>query len=290
MELTIYTSFDCLIKGEGVEEFLSENENLYFHSPPPNLVVYPAKRFRRPSFQIDLKKIDSRFYKIIEKDNRLLVFLIDGIFALNYLVEKITCEGKLCQVEVGKNDVSFLCENNKKVLNIASEILSSSCGQFFHIAYAKLVSADCEYLIAYNTRTSQAKIIKGQSIDINDEGFTVKYSSFGYKEVCETFLATKDGLKIKERTFSAHSATFSPRILCWRFMDAIKKADFSSAYSMLSPALKEKISVSSIKEFFGNVSFFSPINETSFFALSHGKSQIYSFSLTDNLIDEISND
>ncbi len=287
MKTIIYTSFDCLIKGENIEEVLQENQHLSFENVPARLSVYPINKKGMPSFEIDFQKQHNLFYRIVEKDEKMLVFLVDGIYAQNFLVQTISCENNTCQIEIGKNEVIFACNKNKKILKMPEDILSSKCGHFHHIAYAKLEANEVDYLVAYNTKNYKTKILKSEKVEITENGFILSGTADGYNDGQEEYIVTKEGLKIKSKKFSTLSHPQIKETLCYRFLSSVKKTDFSSAFSMLSLSLQKKVSEASLKDYFGNISYLFPLDEKTCFAISNNKSTMYTFSISNNKIEEI---
>lgn len=288
MKIIIYTSFDCLLKTDSWQETLEENQNLTLDSKPNRLAVYPIGKTARPSFEIDFDKNQSPFYRIVEKDEKLLVFLLDGIFAQNIKVYSLSCNEKNCQIEISKNAVTFVCSGNKKVLSLPEAITDSTAKSIHHIAFAKVKTAEQEYVFAYNTKNYHSKIIKGEDIELTSDGFVVTSSAHGYQFAKEEYVITREGLKIKDRTFSALSLPNFEKTLSFRFLNAVKLGDYNSALSMLAPSLTESVTQSSLHEYFGNLSYIFPLDENTCFAISNNQNIIYSFIVSNNKITEIS--
>lgn len=288
MKTIIYTSFECLIKTEDFEETLEQNQHLSFDAQPHSLVVYPIGKTSRPSFEINFENFTSQFYRIVQKEDKLLVFLLDGIYVKNYKLYTLSCEGEKCEIEIGTSEASFACGKNKKILNLPIQIISTECGHFRHIAYIKAISNEGEHLLAYNTKNSNTKMFKGESIEISQEGFSVEKSASGYDKIKEEYVVTKEGLKIKERLFSPLNHNPSNEMICYHFMNRILNGDFDNALALLSPSLQSSLSANSLREFFGKVSYIFPLSAESCFAISNSKNKIYKFSLSNNKITEIS--
>ena len=286
MKIIIYTSFPCLLKTESWQETLEENENLTLDNCEL-ITVYPIGKTTRPSFVLDIDKNQSPFYRIVKKEEKILVFLLDGIFAQNIKICSIDCNSQKCQIEIAKNEVSFICSGNKKVLTLPEPILSYDYGNFRHIAYSKLTTDSQQYLIAYNTQTFQSKIFKGDEIEIQDNGFTVLSSPHGYQSTREEYTITQEGLKIADKTFSTLSLPNFEKTLCFRFMNSIKLGDYNTAISMLAPDLASTLSAKTLHQYFGNISYIFPLDESTCFAISNNKNTIFSFNISNNKITEI---
>jgi hypothetical protein len=125
------------LKFEDQNITLEENQHLCLESKPFFIDVYTIGKGLRPSFKIDFEKPLSVYYRIVEKEDKILVFLLDGIFVQNFKVFSLSCDNVNCKIEIGKNQVSFICKDNKKVLSIPEIITKSNCGNFYHIAYVQ---------------------------------------------------------------------------------------------------------------------------------------------------------
>lgn len=285
MTTIIYSAYDCLVKGEGWQENLDQNQHLSFDDLPQKIWVYPLSR-GKIAFEIDLSKHDSAFYRIVKKEDKTLIFLIDGISAQNVKVFDINADGQKCKIEIESERVVFSSADNKKIISLGSQISGGTCGAFYHIAYAKVACKGGEYLLAYNTKTAVAKAFCGERITLTDEGFIVSITPQNYEDATQEYIVTKAGLKLKKQNFSSlglppeHSLSF-------QFMSAIKLGDLQSAHAMLAPSLKENLLEEQLKIYFGEISYIYPLNQTSVFAISGGKNIIYTFSIDGGLICDI---
>ncbi len=285
MTTIIYTAYDCIIKGDGWQEELEKNQNLTLDTTPKHLAIYPIGR-GRVSFEIDLANQASPFYRIVIKEDKTLIFLVEGIVAQNVKIYHVSADGAKCQIEVEKNRTTFVCGENKKILCLSGQIDGAKCGNFYHIVYAKLSCVGQEYLIAYNTKNFIAKAFSGQKITLTDEGFIINNTHQNYEDAKVEYVVTKAGLKVKKRDFSLLGTPPKHSVAC-QFLSSIKLGDLPNALSMLSPRLKENLNENSLKEYFGQISYIFPLDERTVFAISDGKNIIYTFTLSNGFIEEI---
>ena len=285
MTTIIYSGYDCLIKGEGWQENLDQNQHITFESQPQKLWVYPLSR-GRIAFEIDLENTQNAFYRVVKKEDKTLVFLIDGVSAQNVKVFEVTAGENKCKIEVERERVVFSSSTNKKIISLGGQISGGSCGAFYHIAYAKVACKSGEYLLAYNTKTGMAKAFCGERIALTDEGFIVYITPQNYEEGVQEYIVTKAGLKLKKQNFTS-PRTPPEHSLPFQFMSAVKLGDWQSAISMLSPALKENLGEGAMKKYFGEVSYIYPLDKVSIFAISNGENVVYTFSIDGGLICDI---
>ncbi len=285
MTTIIYTAYDCVIKCDGLQEELEQNQHLTLDATPKHIAIYPIGK-GRVSFEIDFENEASPFYRIVTKEDKTLIFLVEGIVAQNVKIFEVSADGANCKIEVEKNRVTILCGENKKIISLSGQIEGAKCGNFYHIVFAKLSCVGREYLIAYNTKNFMAKAFCGQKITLTDEGFIINNTPQNYEDAKVEYVVTKAGLKVKKQDFSLlgvppkHSIPF-------QFISSVKLGDFPNALSMLSPNLKENLSENSLKEYFGHLSYIFPLDERTVFAISGGKNIIYSFTISNGLISEI---
>ena len=71
---------------------------------------------------------------------------------------------------------------------------------------------------------------------------------------------------------------------------SVKARDYACAVSFLTKSLQEKVGTAQLQDFFGNFSTFLPISTTQFITMAGKKKNFVTFSLSGDLIDEISID
>lgn len=287
MKTTIYTPYDCILKFNDKELSLSQNEHLSFEENIKTISVYPLNKNKKYSFEINLKDSDSTFYRVIKKEDKLLVFLLEGLISENIDIYSFSNEKGDSFVEIGKNTVIFKSDKHQKVITLSNNMKDFSCGNFEHIDYVTFKDDKKEYILAYNIVSNKAKFLQGDKIEIKDSGFivTCENNEF-YKSIIEEYFIDKEGLKSKSKTFSKKDV-FPNNFVVYSFMNAIKLKDYESAHSYLTKRLKKEISIQSLKSYFGDVSYFYVIDPQTCFAITFNKNVLYDFVLKDDEIEEI---
>lgn len=288
MKTFIFTSFDCLIKFRDKQKFLEKNQNISFDDEYGLIYVYPTGKSDRYSFTLNPQNPSpSIFYRTIKRDDGVYFFLIDGLILENVDVYSFSYKGDDSFIEIDKSKISFITKKHKKTISLPSQIKSVKCGNFKHIDYVSFASVGKHFLIAYNIASNKAKLLQGEKIDILEDGFIVSEKNQNYKRIEEEYVVDEDGLKVKSRVFTQKEKSFGNQTV-YDFMSAINIKDYESAISLLSPSLQDKISTSTLKNYFGDISYFFCIDKNSCFAISNDKNTLYNFSVNNNLIDEIS--
>lgn len=288
MKTIIYTSFPCLVSCDDKEEQLNENEHLILDNTPQKLWIYPTGRGRY-AFEVNIKNTNNPFYRIVERENKLLIFLLSGLYAENVNCFKYNYNGKNSEIEVSSNKIIFKGLNNKKILHLKGNIENIKCGNFMFINYCSFSYPDGQKeLIAYNTKNGNAKIFEGEDVVIDNDGFSVTSSLYGYEKITESYYVDKEGLKVKSKNFISSQAISPSQTLPYKFMNAIKCGDYDGANNMLSTDLSSSLSEETLKDYFGRISYFYMLSPDSCFAISDDKNVVYEFTIKNNKISEIS--
>ena len=284
--IIVYTPYACLLKCANQELELDENEHAIIEDSIDKIDVYPVGKTKKYSFLIDLKEKNNKFYSIIEKDDKILIFLLDGLLSENVDIYHLSCSNKKCDIELAQNSVTFISDNHKKQIFLNELPLVFKCGNFLHICYALLTYYEYQILIAYNIKTSVAKHFRGDKISLTDSGFIVQSRQNGcYEKIEQEYYVDQNGLKNKSK--SSVLSTLPKELVPYQFMQSVKDGDTKHVKEFLSDNLKEQVSVGKIQNYFGKISYFYMIDNKTCFALSNGENVLYEFSVINGKIDEI---
>lgn len=288
MKVTIYSPYDCLVKFDNNETFLNQNEHLVLSDEEKSISIYPTNKNSGYSFFIDLKQTSSPFYTIMKKNEELFIFLLEGIISQNVDIISLTYNNSQSFIEIGKNTIKFTTPKHQKIISLPFIPKKVDCGNFKHINYALIEDKEKFYFIAYNTISNKSKLFQGDNIEVKENGFVVtnEKNNF-YKKIVEEYFFDEDGLKAKSKVFSQRD-DISQNLLSYNFINAVKLKDFKSALFLLNDNLKERVSENSLKEFFGDISYFYMIDPLTCFAISNGKNKIFTFKLEESKISDIS--
>lgn len=291
MKTIIYTSFPCFLKFEGKEETLSQNENLTIEEEIKNIQVYPTQK-GRISFEIDCDIKESTFYRIIEKNGKRLIFLIDGLYAENAEIAEFDYSGTKSKLEVYPQKVIFSNKINKKIIHLNQNYRSFKYGNIKFIDYCLLQNHNGESsLVAYNAKKNTAKIFKAEEITLDNNEFTLKNSVFGYASITQHLYVDDEGLKIKKKDFVQASSHIAPEeTLAYQFLNSYKYGDYKQCLSMLAPELNDRLDAEGLKAYFGNISYFYMISPTTAYAISNDKNILFEFAFKEEKICEISSE
>ena len=124
MEIIIYTSYPCHIKYGNQSEHINQNEHLLLEKSDNEIIVQPLKS--KP-FIIDLKN-PTPLYRIIEKDDKILVFLLDGLLAENVVCHNFNYDGNKSSIEISTKNITFIGNTGKKIIHLISPISDVKAG------------------------------------------------------------------------------------------------------------------------------------------------------------------
>ena len=284
MQIIIYSPYDCLVKQDQEEKVLDHNEHLILPLSDKPIEIYPINKNSQYSFLINLDEKTSSFYSIIEKDGDILVFLMDGIIANN--IDIFSFKNR-SSVEVEKNKITFSTDKHKKVLFLPFSPQKVECGNFDYINYARFKDGKKSYLIAYNTRTNKSKLFQGDDIKVNENGFVVTNMKNTFYNQTTMEYIFDEGIKIKSKVFSKNT-NIPQELVTFNFVTCLKLKDYQNALSLLSESLQNTVNEESLKKYFGEITYFYMIDQTTCFALSNGKNKLFRFNIEQNKISEIS--
>ena len=286
MKTILYTPYDCLLKINDKDWFLNKNESFVFEDAR-KISVFPTQKSGRYSFNVDLSSISNTiYYSAVQKENEVLIFLLDGIISENVDIFSFANSGAKSSVEIGKENIIFKTQKHTKNITLPRNIKDIKCGNIFDIDYACFSDNLSKYIILYNTKTNKTKLFQGDEIELKEYGFVVtNQSNKFYKKIVEEYVVDKDGLKSKSKVFSKNENNHSS--IAFKFMSAIKVKDWEGAHSLLCDNLKSSLSADALKIYFKDIGYIFSIDNQTIFALSNGENVIYNFSIENDKIAEI---
>ena len=286
--IIIYSPFSCILKTNDQEIEIDQNEHAIINNDEQKIYVYPIGKTKRYSFIIDMSNKKSEFYTLIEKDNKILIFLLDGLLSENIDIFHLQHNNYETTVEISKFLVSFKTKNHKKQIILNAKPLQTKCGSFYNIDYALLNFDKKDSIIAFNSKTNHLRQFTGDKIELTENGFIVTTNNEAtYKKIKAEYYVDSQGLKSKEKIFTITDQIYPEELVPYQFMSAIKNEDYHQVDILLSETLKSKITLDDVKSYFGKISYFYMIDWNVCFALSNNDNIIYEFYIKDNKITEI---
>ncbi len=286
--IVIYSPYKCLIKCGQQEIEIDENEHALIDNLQEKIYIYPLGKTKRYSFIIDINDKNSQFYSIIEKENKVLIFLLDGLLSENIDIYNVKYNNIDTQVEVSQNKISFSSKKHKKNIFLFEKPSKVKIGNFHHIIFALLKFNEKDVLIAYNCQDYNARQFSGDKINLTKNGFNILTKNSGnYLKIEQEYYVDTQGLKNKEKSFTLSEQSLPEELIPYQFMSSIKNGDDYQIENLLSEELKKQITLENIKKYFGKISYFYMIDSTNCFAISNGENIIYEFFIKNGKITEI---
>lgn len=286
-DIVLYSPYECLIKSNNNEMMMNENEHITLVATDL-IYVYPVGRTKKYSFVIDINDKDNQFYSVIEKDDKYLVFLVDGLLSQNSEIFNFKYNNLESFIEVSSHAVTFKTKNNKKKIYIYQKPNTVKCGNFSFIDYVLLELNKSNLLVAYNVKNNNAKQFSGEKIEIKTNGFKIYSSKNIYDNIEEEYYIDNEGLKLKDKSFVMAEQKYPDELIPYQFMCAVKNGDTNLMNNLLDENIKEKLSIDDVKSYFGNIEYFYMIDCRTCFALSDRQNVIYEFYVKNHKINEIS--
>ena len=284
--IVIYSPYECLIKTSAQELVLDQNESVSLDNYD-ELFVYPTGKTKRLSFKIDLNDNDNQFYSVIERNDKTLVFLLDGLISQNTDIFHFKYDNLESQLAVSSSALTFSTKDHKKQILLNSKPSKINSGNFKHIDYIVLEFENSQILICYNTKNNSARQFEGDKITITDDGFKITSSNGIYDSIVEELFVDNSGLKSKSKAFTLAQQLIPAKLVPYKFICAVKSGDNETIQSLLSDNLLQKLSIAQVKQYFGKISYFYMIDYKTCFAISNNENIIYEFYLKDNKIEDI---
>ena len=284
--IVIYSPYECLIKTKNEELILDQNESALLDNCE-EIDVYPTGKTKRYAFKIDLADKDNQFYSVIERQGKLLVFLIDGLISQNTDIFHFSYNNIDSEIALSGSSITFSTKNHRKQILLNSKPVKVQSGNFKHIDYIILDFPSSSQLICYNIKNNSARQFAGDKITTVENGFKILSSGGIYDHVEEELFVDKDGLKSKNKTFSPSNQIYPAKLVPYQFICAVKNGDSQTIKGLLSDSLASKLSPEQVLQYFGKISYFYMLDYKTCFAISNNENVIYEFYLNGDKIDDI---
>ncbi len=284
--VVIYTPYECLIKNDNSQQTLDINQHITLENYS-SIYVYPIGKTKRYSFVIDVNDKNNQFYSIVEKNDKYLIFLIDGLYSQNVDIYSFQFNNEKSFTEVSSQSIKFKTKSHIKKIYLPFSFKKIKCGNFYFINYVLLENNNFNILIAYNTKSNVAKQFHGEKIEVYDKGFKVINSQNFYDSIEKEYYVDSEGLKLKNKAFVLSDQNYPCELLPYQFMYALKNDDDNIIKNLLSESITSKLSLEDIKNYFGSIDYFYMIDYKTCFALSNKGKIIYEFCVENSKIVEI---
>lgn len=242
----LFTPYDCLVKTKEKEIFLSPNETLEIEG---KALIYPlCSSHERLPFSLSTEHLEpNNFYDF---DNKFIILRSESCCE-NFNISTINVGGETITFEIGSKKINILTKKLKRTIYLEKPYEDYKISSKFNIAYILLSCKSQSCLYALNVKTNKIKKFSGNSITINENGFSVK-KSLANETINKDYIISSQGLsqKKKEDTFIVPSCD---EVTAYYFLDAIKTENYDGALELCAANIKAKLSSESIKSFLGKI-------------------------------------
>ncbi len=273
------TSFDCLIKSSSEEMLLSPNETLELEYAE-KLNVYPLGS-HACAFVVDLNKLEkSSFYDYTEIDDSTLICLQNGIKCETFKVATLISGDNKCTFEVSKSTLVVQSGNWKRVIELQEEFENFTTLLKEDIALIKLDNNRGASIYAFNIKSGEVKTFNGESAKFNDNGFELENGG-----LCTKYVIDSQGLKCENDNITSVAAC--NETIAYNFLSFLKNGATAKALSMCDNKLKANLDASTLKQFFGKVSYIYPLSAYTYAIKNESGLKYYRFTVFNQKIVDI---
>lgn len=280
----IKTSYPCLIKTKNDMTEIDENDLLELQDEEI-IFVYPANNIFIP-FYINLTcpKENERF-SLIKRDDKNIIYIENFSSIKLSQKESLNFSGKTCDITISGNNICFETDS-KKVLYTCPH----DCKNYKIFKIKKFACIQFENnLYAYSIEKNKLTHFSGDVLDVDQNNISIekKFHDSLNREKNAVYQINED-IKVEKEAFMHDSINSNEtKLVPFRLLESIKAKDYENSLEFLSEKLKTEIDTNQIKDFFGEISSFLPINTNEFITMSNFNKNYVKFVLVNGKIDDI---
>lgn len=280
----IKSSYPCLIKTKTDYEEIDTNDVLEVEDEE-YIFIYPADNIVTP-FYINLScPHENENFSVIKKDNKNIIFLESPSSVEITQKENLNFSGKNCEITIVGKNLSFEC-NSKKIIYRCPH----SCKNYkiFKVKSFACVQFD-NNLYAYSIDKNKLTHFGGNSLKIDQNTISVqkKFHDSDNREKNAIYKLSEE-INVEKEDFMHNSTEQIPqKLIPFKLLESIKAKDYACAMDFLSEKLRSELDTNQMKEFFGEVTNFLPVNTNEFITISNFNKNYVKFVLSDDKVDDI---
>ncbi len=280
----IKTSYPCLIKTKSDMAEIDENDLLELQDEDI-IFIYPTNNLYVPFYiNLNCPKENERF-SIIKKDDKNIIYIENCPSVKLSQKESLNFSGKTCDITISGNIICFETDSKKVSYNCPHD-----CRNYKIFKIKKFACIQFEHnLYAYSIEKNRLTHFNGDSLDVNQNNIIIQkkfHDSLNREKNAEYQI--DDEIKVEKESFMHNPINFNEtKLVPFRLLESIKAKDYESALDFLSEKLKGEIDSDQIKDFFGEISNFLPVNTNEFITISNFNKNYVKFVLVNNKIDDI---
>ena len=271
------STFPCLVKWNGGEEFLDETAYLEFDSPQ-KFCIYPALPSRTAlPFMLDTQSnlCPARIIDI----SQCRIFFLDAPEYSTTVKESLRVNSKTINFKISNNFVEI---ENDEMIKTCSCIKPRSYQLFSHDKFAILIikSDRAQQAIVFDSANANISRLQADKIEFKDGEL-----------VCENANLQQRHLITSEGFIQNNNLQPSPRnakTLCATFLQLLKEKQYSRANNLVCESLNS--SQEKLAEYFGEFQNFFALDETKFVIIKKSGHNVVTFGLKDDKICDIQMD
>ena len=273
-KFTLISTYPCLVKWKGGEEFLDEICYLEFDDAE-RLFVFPATGRREEcAFVFEAGVANPRARVMNVKDRQFV--LLERRDLSTFVKESVTADGETVMLEIGTCSLRIECGDIVKEVEILrpKTYAISTCENFVLV---KISSPSQKQLVSFNVKSHEVQSIYGTSIEINDG--EILCDSFGHEEK----YAIIDGKLVATKPID--SIPRNSAALGMKFLEQVKNGRLKEACAYLDDRLggsEEKLDA-----YFGKIEHFFPLENGEYLIVKKSGQYVVKLDLKDDKICNI---
>lgn len=287
MKTILKSSYTCLVKGKNTCYEIDKNDLLEIEDE--NIIfVYPQNSKQIPFYINLVSPIENSNFSIIQRENNRIIFLEPKQNVQVTQKANLNFSNKKCEIEISQNTLCFESDN-KKILYSCPH----SCNHadiFKHQDFACVQFENDFY--AFDVTKNKLTHFGGDEIKFENGTIFVQkkfHDSLNHEKTYTCKLS--ENTKIENENFTNdYTSDISSDLIPYKIMESVKIKDYQFLMLNLSENLKNALKNIKIDDFFENFSDFLPLSTTEFITISNNSKNYVSFSLHNNLVDDISID
>lgn len=280
MKYYLKTTYPCIIKTQNESVYLDENDTLEVENEK-QLFVYPENSYQTPFCVNLLYKQDCSLFSFVKVRNENYIILENQNFVYINQKEKLSVNGKTCQILVGKNFISF--EGDKKIIkqkniNSYNQYTTFSSGNFACVQF----KTD---FYAFDAFKEKLYHFSGKNITFENNTLYIFKNENSQKISVKLDKEIKITAEFDKKT--EFEFNFLPQ---YQFLLDLKDKNFQKCFESFSTSMKEKITTEKLQKFFGNFSTVLPLNNNEYIVYSTNNKKYVTFEIEDDKICDINVD
>lgn len=287
MKTILKSSYPCLVKGKNSYHEIDKNDLLEM-ADEDIIFVYPQCSGQIPFYINLVSPVENSNFSIIQKENQQIFFLEPKSNVQIVQKTDLYFSNAKCKIEIAENTLCI--DNESKKISYTCPHSCAQANIFKHKNFACVQFPNDFYI--FDTTKNKLTHFGGDEIKFENGTIFVQKKFHDSLNHEKTYICKlSDKIETEKEDFSQDfSPDISSDLLPYKIMESVKIKDYQFLMQNLSENLKNSLKNVKFDDFFENFNNFLPLSTTEFITISNKTKNYVSFSLNNNLVDDISID